>query len=603
LNILRWLMGERGELGEQRERLRARVRRIAEIDLRNAAAMAASRLERLESAGVPFAREAAVISQTAPSPVGAVPASRSGDPFTRYEQDPIFGWIDNSSFGLDLYSDVPVSAFPREMFPDRPTTLRTQISQDAIRFQSRAWFETMPFYSGPIGHLRNYVCGSGMTIDCVALDPDDAEGESYEQEQPGDGEAAGDEAAAALAEKPANPNEGLAVEIQDYLDGFATFRNNRLQQRVQESVLNLYRDGEDAVRLYPPPPAPVAGEPDVFPEIRSIDVSTIRGPHNEIYGPWAFGVLTSWPHDFEDVKSYHVWYPDNTHENISPTVMKLAKLDTTGANVKRGVPLCYKVRKQLPQMARLLDCMAVGEAARQAIPYIRQFNAADRNAVRAATPSYIDTYDAMQDEYDSAIGTNRRRDEIRPGEVPLINRGQEYQETPQGRAESGVLAYRALAETLACAFNVPLWFITGTADQENYASSLVSESPLTKTIQHCQQIITAHYKSVCEAAVEIGVALGRFPVDWRSKIEVHCELPSPVARDGDKAVDSDLKLLDKKLLSPQHVCVRNGLDFDEEADLIAQAEAAGWEAQTAMELELAKQAGGDGPPKTEGGNE
>jgi hypothetical protein len=130
---------------------------------------------------------------------------------------------------------------------------------------------------------------------------------------------------------------------------------------------------------------------------------------------------------------------------------------------------------------------------------------------------------------------------------------------------------------LACALNVPLWFITGTADQENYASSLVSESPLTKTIQDVQDIVTAHCRALCEAAVEMAAALGRFPLDWRTKVEIHCELPSAVARDEDKAIDADLKLLDKKLLSPQHACARHQLDLQEETDLTAQAEAMGWQ--------------------------
>ena len=572
-------------------------------------------MTRLESEGVPFERAPAPAGQSRPSAMRATPVYERDDatgypfkPAMRYEQDPLFGWLDGNPFGmagLDLSTDIPISAFPREMFPERPTSLRTQIAQDAIRFQSCVWWETMPFYSGPIGHLRNYVCGQGMTVDCVAIEPeedDGEEGESYEQDGPPQAET-DPETPKEVSDEQQNPNDGLAEEIQAYLDGFATFRHNRLHKRLWDSVLNLFRDGEDALRVFPPPAKPLDGESDVYPEVRSVDVSTIRGPHNEIYGPWAYGVLTDWPRDFDNVKAYHIWYPDNTHEDVLPTVLKLAKLDTTGSNVKRGVPLGYKIRKQLPQMARLLDCMAVGEAARQAIPYIRQFATADRSAVRAATPSFIDSADEAANAYATALGGNYG-DEIHPGQVPLINRGQEFVDTPSGNADSGTSAYRTLAETVACALNVPLWFITGTADQENYASSLVSESPLHKTIVRAQQIVTDHFKEVCVAAVEMAVALGRFPIDWRAKVEIHCELPSPLARDPDKAVDSDLKLLDKKLLSPQHVCVRNGLDFDEETDLIAQAESAGWQVQTALELEMAKQAGddngkpgGDGPPK------
>ena len=250
-------------------------------------------------------------------------------------------------------------------------------------------------------------------------------------------------------------------------------------------------------------------------------------------------------------------------------------------------------------MAKLLDCMAVGEAARQSIPYIRQFNLADRAAVRAATPSALDTWAIEEAEYSAALGT-RSENEIRPGEVPLINRGQEYVETPQGRAESGTFAYRTLCEALATCWQVPVWFITGSADSENYASSLVSESPVIKKVLRIQDKICDHYERICKAAIGMAIALGKLPVDCLERVEIHCELSTPVARDPDKAVDTDIKLLDKKLLSPQHLCTRNGLDFKEESDLIKQAEQDGWQAQTEMELAQADQLanqGGDGPPQ------
>jgi hypothetical protein len=606
--ILNKIMGVRPDpLSEQRDRLRGQVRRIAEIGLRNANARAASRLEQLQSEGIPFHRAPQPQPEQArPPSYHAVPIyetdAATGYPFKaalHFEQDPLFGWLDGFGFGfpdMDLSNTIPVSAFPRELFPERPSTLRTQIAMDAVRFQSRAWFETIPQYSGPIGHLINYVVGDGMEIDVVPREKDDhAEEVEYEQDAPPANKATPEgESEPGQAEEATDPDELLAKAVQKYLDAFAEFEHNRLLERVSESVLNLLRDGEDCLRVYP-------GKK--FPSVRSIDTSTIRGPHNEIYGPWSFGLLTSWPNDFEDVKAFHLWKPDNTHENVSPELMSLVKLETTGSNVKRGVPMAYAARKQLPQMAKLLDCMAVGEAARQAIPYIRQFNVADRAAVRAATPSSLDTWALADAEYNAAIGyAERSENDIRPGEVPLINRGQEFVDTPGGRAESGAMAYRTLCESLATCWQVPIWFITGSADSENYASSLVSESPVVKKVNRIQAKICGHYEAICKAVLNLAVKAGKFPEDLLERIEVHCELSTPAVRDPDKAIDSDIKLLDKKLLSPQHLCTRNGLDFEEESDLIAQAEQEGWQAQTEMELAQADQLanqGENGPPKPE----
>ena len=39
-----------------------------------------------------------------------------------------------------------------------------------------------------------------------------------------------------------------------------------------------------------------------------------------------------------------------------------------------------------------------------------------------------------------------------------------------------------------------------------------------------------------------------------------------------------------KLLSPQHVCARHNLDFDEEQDLLKKAEKAGWQMPTEVPM-------------------
>ena len=560
-------------LAEKREILRRHITRLAEIETRNRITAAVHRLEQLEAQGEPIPRQPA---QPIP-PVNSRPALRpvycyetdnaTGYPYrqaVRYEQDPLFGWpIDvMADFGLDLSTAFPVNSFPREMFPDRPSSLRHQIAQDAVRFQSRLWFEQCPQYAGVIGHLINYCVGTGMTVDVVALE---SEEEDVERQEQGEAETETPGAVPDADEEPENPNDALAEEIQEYLDGFAKFQQNRLKRRVRQSFLNFFRDGEDALRLFP------GAE---FPAVRSVDTSTIRGPHNEIYGPWSFGVLTSWPLDWEDVQAYHLWHSDNTHEDVSPIELHLAKLDTTGANVKRGVPLAYKARHLLPQMTRLLTCMAVGEAARQAIPYVQQYQLADKAAVRAATPSALEAYDAMR--ADQLHGLSHAGDEIEPGGVQHISKGLEFIPPPTGSGQSGVLVYRNLCEALAAAFNVPLWFTTSTADQETEASAIVAESPVGLLITNYQGIVGDHYRETLEAVVDMS---GRFPANWRDKAEIHCELPSLPSRDEQEAVNADLSMLDKKLLSPQHFCTRHKLDFDEETDLIAQAEAQGWESQ------------------------
>ena len=564
------------DLAEERAQYKGKIKAIRRIQARNRLARANALLTKLESHGKPtFDRQEQQQPEPAPHqvsrPVTVAEPTYTADPVTgypfvptlttwnhkpRFEQDPLFGWA-SDGFYLDFGeagANVPLSAFPREMYPERPSTLRTQIAQDAIRFMSRAWYETMPQYSGCIGHLCDYTVGSGLTFDVVS-----------------------------------DVDEVLAAEVNDYLTTFATYKWNNLDQRVCDSALNLFRDGEDALRLFP------GAE---YPQLRSTDTSTIRGPHNEITGPWAYGVLTSWPLDYEDVRAYHLWYSDNTHEDVAPGLFKVCKLDTTGSNVKRGVPLAYKIRKQLPQIARLVDCMAVGEAARQAIPYVQQYSMADKSAVGAALRS-----SEQPDLYGDGRGAwDEGGSDIVPGGVRHISKGQEFVNPPnaQGFAASGTGVYRTLCESCACATRTPIWFWTGSADSENYASSLVSESPVVVYIQGVQRKMTTHYRGILESAVLLGVIQGRFPADVLKICQIHVKLPTPVARNRKEEVETDLLLMGKRLMAPQTVCSNNDLDFQEQSDLTKQAEVDGWTDTPEIQAEAAAQraiAGGQPQPQ------
>ena len=171
--------------------------------------------------------------------------------------------------------------------------------------------------------------------------------------------------------------------------------------------------------------------------------------------------------------------------------------------------------------------MVLGESAREAIPYVVQYSLADKSgdgaALRASEPPSHDWLDAQH---------RGGEHEIEPGGVRHLSKGQEFVDPPnaQGFAASGNSTYRTLCEACTCATNTPVWFWTGSANAENYASSLVSESPVVKLIQHYQRLITDHYKGMLQSCVLIGAAKGRFPSDVLEIVQIHAELPTPVAR-------------------------------------------------------------------------
>jgi len=481
-------------------------------------------------------------------------------PVVRFEQfigqnDPLFGWPVGQPLGYITALGQPLvgaNSFPRELFPQFPQSLRTQIAQDATRLESRLYYETLEFYKAPLDHLVHYSVGGGLTWDCVSKE-----------------------------------DESLAQAVSDWLEEWG--KRNRLWRLVPESVLNLLRDGETFTRTW---------DADEYPEATETEASWIRGPHNEIYGPWAMGCLCpQWPKRFDKITAFNLWYPDNTQEQLAPTILTHTKLGAS--NVKRGIPLSYCIRVRLPQIAELMTNMASGEAARQKIAYVRQFALADEQAIRGLAFNQGGEYDSGASKY--PYPGHEEENAEGGADVPLISEGQEYKEPPTGGTSgaSGVLTAKTLSEAIAAALGVPVWFVLASADMENYSSSLVSESPGVQTIQYYQRFVCEHFEQVGRSALTVAIVNGLFPVNTLDVVKVHCNLPSPVARNRKDEVATDLTLLAQKLKAPQQVCASDGLDFDEVTELLEEAEAAGWEDQTmALAEASAAQGGQQGPAST-----
>ena len=538
--MFNWRKSKPDELAEAKARYEALRDERQKKELANAINYETSRLEHLQALGKPYYEPLAVVPQREQTVRIPVPVyehdDKTGYPWKQtmhfeqvaFEQDPMFGWPTNPLYPFADYdwTAVMVDGFPRELRPDSASSMRVQVQFDAARFQSRIWYERLPQLAGVIGHLVNYTVGSGLGIEVVSED-----------------------------------DETLAKDIHEYLDGLCVA--NKLYKHLPEIVLGLLRDGESAIRIVPQPEYPI---------LRQIDPSWIRGRHGEIIGPYSYGILTNWPDDFETPLLFTIWKPDNKIEDIAPTQFKLAKLGTIGANVKRGIPLSYKIRKQLTQLERLIECMAVGEAARQAIPYVRSFEIADKTAVQGAISSSCPPPWAS-----SGADYGHGHHQVEPGEIPLINKGQKYNEPPEGHADSGTETYRVLCAAIANACQVPVWFCTGGMDDEtDYNSAFIAEAPVVKTITRLQNIVTDHLKEVFEAAINMGIAQGRFPVTALETCDICLKLPVPIAHDKEAEVKAQMELLNTGIMSPQTVAQKNDLDWDHERELTKAAEATGW---------------------------
>ncbi len=164
-------------------------------------------------------------------------------------------------------------------------------------------------------------------------------------------------AAAARGQTDAEP---LVREVQLVLDEF--IRLNRWHQRQQEIVRRKDRDGECFLRLFT--------AADGTTRVRFVEPAQVAAPSDRTQDPSAsFGVQTD-PDDVETVVGYWI---DGRLVDAAEIQHRKANVN---ANVKRGLPLFYPVRKNLRRAEKLLRNMSVVAEIQSAIAVIRKHTAA-----------------------------------------------------------------------------------------------------------------------------------------------------------------------------------------------------------------------------------
>jgi hypothetical protein len=401
---------------------------------------------------------------------------------------------------------------------------------DLIRFQSKIFFETIAPYSGVINHLCNYVCG--------------------------------DKGAKIYASSKDDPK--AAQEISDYLENW--LEKIDFQTKLRGTCNNLLVQGEAILRRWEDS------------NITITDPSWLRGPHNEIgQNPWSYGILSpNYPFEIDTIGAYHLWYPSNEHETLSPEVIFHSKLDSSvGPSAKRSVPLCYRIRPLLPLLENLLLAMGDGEGKRQKIAGVVTYDAArpqDLPRKGFDSPfagSLIDLLNEapLEKMYDTKSGFYE------------ISKGQQYNAPPSSsQSKSACEAYDKIATVAANATGVASWMWGSDFKDASYATSLTASEPTVKTGKNLQRNLIDLWKRVAKAEV-IYNSINSFPVDIfdNTDMRIHIELPDVEVRDMELLYDRLSKQLHDNLLAPQAVCSQMGDDFEEQIELINIAKASGWE--------------------------
>lgn len=341
----------------------------------------------------------------------------------------------------------------------------------------------------------------------------------------------------------------LALEVQKALDEF--IQENRWQQRQQEIVRRLDRDGEAFLRFFV--------DRDGTTRIRFIEPDQVLTPPGLAGDPSAsFGIQT----ERDDVESIIGYYVDGELVDASEVQHRRANVDF---NVKRGLPLYVPVRKNLRRAERLLRNMSIVSEIQSAIALIRKHRGASRSGIEQFVAN-----DSDGTVSNGVTGRTRHFSQYGPGTILDAPAGMEYDFPARNLdASSFVAVLQAELRAIAARLVMPEFMFTSDASNASYSSTLVAEGPAVKMFERLQAGMIEYDRAVMWQVVENAIAAGKLPAEVRTIIQLQITPPSLDVRDQLQQAQVDRIAFGNGVLSPQTWSQHLGLDYAQEQKNLA----------------------------------
>jgi capsid protein len=337
----------------------------------------------------------------------------------------------------------------------------------------------------------------------------------------------------------------LALETQGVLDEF--LRANHWRRRQQEIVRRRDRDGEAFLRFF-------TGH-DGTTRVRFVEPDQVSTPPERATDPAShFGIQTD-PDDVETVLGYWI---DGRWVEADEIQHRKANVD---ANVKRGLPLYYPVRKNLQRAEKLLRNMSAVAGIQSAIAIIRRHAGATRSGVQQL----------VHGQADAAVpsGAAGRTSYVRrylPGTILDAFAGTEYEFPAAGiDAARYVAVLQAELRAIASRLVMPEFMLTSDASNANYASTMVAEGPAVRMFQRLQQEMIEEDLEVLWRVVRGAVAAGRLPGEALEALAIDGQAPTLAVRDRLREAQADRILVECGAMSVETMAARHGLDARRES--------------------------------------
>jgi capsid protein len=419
---------------------------------------------------------------------------------------------------------TPWSRLDSGLFAGRPAAIpfgdEQQLAQ--IRDQCRMLAVTNEFAINGHENRISYIVGSGHAYRAVAALRQDA--------------------------------EPLVREVQAVIDEF--MRLNHWHKRQQEIVHRKDRDGECFLRLF--------GVSDGTTRVRFVEPAQVAAPSDRLADPAArFGIQTD-PDDVETVLGYWI---DGRLVDAAEIQHRKANVD---ANVKRGLPLFFPVRKNLRRAEKLLRNMSVVAEIQSAIAVIRKHKAATAAGLEQFVAGAADLTVSS-----TATGRTSYFQRYAPGTILDAVAGTDY-EFPAAGIDAGryVAVLQAELRAIASRLVMPEFMLSSDASNANYSSTMVAEGPAVKMFGRLQHEMLEDDIALLWRVLRHAVDSGRLPAEALTVVSIRGIPPTLAVRDRLKDAQADQILVRNGAMSVQTMAMRNGLDPEQEQQLIGRYETA-----------------------------
>jgi len=348
---------------------------------------------------------------------------------------------------------------------------------------------------------------------------------------------------AAVRKGHAAPDD-LERAAQAVLDDFIF--DNRWHRRQQEIVRRMDRDGEVFLRFF------TTGDGQT--RVRFVEPGQVATPPDRAGDPAAgFGIQS----EVDDVETPVAYYIDGQAVDAGEIQHRKANVD---ANVKRGLPLFYPVRKNLRRAEKLLRNMSVVAEIQSAIALVRKHRGATRAGVQQFATAQAD---ASMTSPATGQTTNFRR--FGPGTILDSHGGIEYDFPTAGlEAANYVTILQAELRAIASRLVMPEFMLTSDASNANFASTMVAEGPAMRMFARLQAELVNDDLQVMWRVLDAAVAAGGLPAEALTAIDIQASPPTLEVRDPLQEAETSRIEYECGILSPQTWSQRRGLDFEQE---------------------------------------